>query len=635
MSDLQNIIDEIYIKPIKSIFFVDDSFPTYARLISSNTNQHSPKDDPAVSETDSLESLLCDAINPEEETELSDIGDDDDFTDTQSQQLLAADPGQTPLTATTPVTLHVPDQSSRAEKLTSSCRRNGYIFDVESDPSVIIGDAGTLCFINKSDLIVLDYILDQHTLSSKESLQIIHLLNNTPRLNLVVIYTSKDPTDVGIEVAFSLRGKKDVTISDGCKRRTQAIDHLFETVDLLDFFNAPASEIRKILPNGQDLDKNLLNEYINRVEEYINDKDIGTELSTANLLACGHSINNTTWIHGENVFIVVVKKISDDQESIDTLIATLRDALCKHSPSPISMLTRHCANILKNECESILTNSFGDKSTRAALLYHVLTKDYPSPTTDDNNNKLMYLIQRSLETLPQGLQSHFTKIAQNFIKSISQDYPDNTIFTLSLARERVTDSISHKEINLLLNSFLCSQPVTSLFFTTGIVFRSKSKPTRVWICASPACDLVPDRVPGADKYRAELKKTNYFEAIRIIKLSPTKQDEAIKNATHGRHIFIKHKGKVDIYCTEADGSTPIPYIFYTTNNGFFSESKTAILMRVTSSAAEDNPSPIELVEEDIEIIGQLRYEYASRLLHKKGVHNSRIGVDFVNHKETT
>lgn len=188
---------------------------------------------------------------------------------------------------------------------------------------------------------------------------------------------------------------------------------------------------------------------------------------------------------------------------------------------------------------------------------------------------------------------------------------------------------SPRQLFLNLNAFLCCQPLETAHMTTGTIFRPVGKKTPIWICASPACDLVPGRTRGGGGYRDSLSPANYFEALKITRVD--NPDEGLKIATRASHLFINVDGKIRPYrILQGDSHQPQSFIFYTQDGGYLREGYKLTLKTIGADKLEGAATSLVLQENEFEVIGQLRQEYASRFLAINGDWNSRIGVDFVN-----
>ena len=116
MSNTAQLIQEVYIDPIKSVLFIDDKFPTYADTI------QGPRSEPVALDGESLK------LKDEE----------------QYQNLFDSEPKVAVAVTAEAATPDV----ERVLQLTQSCRACGYIFDVENSANAALEPEGGESFIN-------------------------------------------------------------------------------------------------------------------------------------------------------------------------------------------------------------------------------------------------------------------------------------------------------------------------------------------------------------------------------------------------------------------------------------------------------------------------------------------------------
>ncbi|MEG6549872.1 response regulator receiver domain [Desulfocurvibacter africanus] len=604
MPNSEALIEEVYIKPIKSVLFIDDQFPTYAKKINAN-------------EENSGVELDVEALRQEDDVHYDGFGD----------QVAALDAPQSIVAEIQAF------DDDRAIRITQSCRRKGYIFDVENDVSLILGAAGTTGFVNKPDLIVLDYILDKVS-DSKEALSIIEYLNNSPRFNLAVIYTNNNPIETAQEIAHYLRGKKECLLSKGSERRTRGISNDTLTETLPFYFTSGISDLesfKKVLKLPDSCSNK--NDFVARFETILNAKFVNApQREKSKLVAFGISGSNNPWICGENVFVTVVHKEDLQKDTIDSLLEALKNSLVSFAPTPIAMLIQKSINTLKEGGETTLEQAFGNRETRAALLYRAMTAECPAlhmHTTEAL--RFSDLVFRAFSVLSSGLQEELLEFGKRLFSQCKSSYEHVSLITAAANMEKVPTPFDEMSLYMNLNAYLCSQPISKAFISTGMIFCDKRDKDKIWMCVTPACDMVPGRTRGVpDCYRSKLSPANYFEALRLAKEDNVK---ALKAATKSNHIFIKIKGKTNAFTvTPGQAKIPLPYVFYVQDGGFIKDGITQVSL-IKAEQADGNP--VFIFEEfEIEILGQLRSEYANRFLAMKGGWNSRIGVDFVDYVDS-
>ena len=179
-----------------------------------------------------------------------------------------------------------------------------------------------------------------------------------------------------------------------------------------------------------------------------------------------------------------------------------------------------------------------------------------------------------------------------------------------------------------LNSFLSSETFNHSRLTTGTVFR---RDDRYWMVMSPACDLT-GREPGNSQ--PWMQGIHPIKAVIALRAKSVPIDQALKTATQGRCAFIKildTKVALNLFFTDIN---PAPEIFFAENAGKVTHSKAGVATfraaQILRSARRSGVSPKLAAVAQFEVVGQLRANYASRVLQFMGSHLGRIGVDFFN-----
>jgi len=597
MPNAAELIQEVYIDPIKSVLFIDDKFPTYADAINGIETEEVVPD--------------AQALKQEDDAQYADL-----FANKQER---SADSGEVPL---------LPDVE-RALNLTRSCRECGYIFDVENSAETALDYEKDASFINKAGFVVLDFILDDKTDSGRAALEIIERLNNTKRFNLVVVYTNNDPFEVAHEVAHFLRGKNgQAKISKKARQRLGDIPEERLSEFLTDYLSgglAPLTDwFEKLGVKGSPKEEDLENAF----ETYANARFPDSPVRDDSILrGCGTASDQSPWICGKGVFIAVVHK-NKAEATVKTLLGILKDCLTTYVPSPISMLIHKSINTLKEGGTDILEEAFGNKETRAALLYRALTAECRA-SNSERVSELRFgdLMRKALSVLSFEVQKRTTDFGSRLLAHCTDSCSEDSQFNLATKLEKLKCE-DERQLILNVNSTLCCQPLETGHMTTGMIFRQKDKTSRIWICATPACDLVPGRDKKGGGYRDLLSPGNYFEALRIRRDS--KLDDVLAVATEANHLFINIDGKIQAFqILQGNSRQPQSYIFYTQDGGYLKDDSTLKLKTICTEKHADIASLV-FHEHEFEVIGQLRPEYASRFLTVTGDWNSRIGVDFVN-----
>ena len=182
------------------------------------------------------------------------------------------------------------------------------------------------------------------------------------------------------------------------------------------------------------------------------------------------------------------------------------------------------------------------------------------------------------------------------------------------------------EVLFFLNSFLSSETFNRSRLTTGTVFRRGDE---YWMVMSPACDLTGREPSGSQPRMQGIHPIKAVIALRA-KIEPI--DQALKNAAHGRSAFLRIVDTKVAFNLFFTGINPAPESFFAENAGKVMFSKKGVAnfrgTQVLRSERRSGISPKLAAVAQFEVVGQLRANYASRILQFTGSHLGRIGWIF-------
>jgi len=578
------IIDEAYIAPIKSILFIDDKFPTHADLLK--------------------KSLTTDKEEEHIEANLRDIAAENLFNNEEDN----AHNGNIGID-------EVQEEYNRSIdehvlRLTQSCRANGYIFDVENNLEYIKKDE--YAFINKSDLVVLDYFLTEGE-DSSHALRIIHSLAESKRYNLIIVHSTKEKTEVASQILFSMKNIRYNDVDRHFLNNPERIENIVSSnlLQILDGDQTHRNEIYEILPVDQ---RKKARNFINKL---ICDHFKNTKPSEKNLvLKSNISSSRTPWIAANNAFVVVTQKNMASEQDINSLIAELKEALTEYNPGIITKSLNHIANVSKENIYEILNSAFATPEIRAAVLYTALNG---ISSVDSHPHRASIIANRITHAILSGVKSDIALKASSFCTKCVE--------SLKLEENlRVHDACILSEqancetLNMFLhaNAKACCEERPQHAITTGSIFTHNKQ---TWMCVTPSCDIA-----RGENYTSVSMIA--IEAIRLSKCGPQGKIDAVEFATHGRYIFIRNGTDVDVFCTYNGSKTGLHIGNFFIRGSTFLDSENMI--RLFTFDADEYGACI--LSEPCKVIAQLRSDYASRFLTEKGAWKSRIGVDFFPYK---
>lgn len=579
------IIDEAYISPIKSILFIDDKFPTHADLLK--------------------KSLTTDTEEEHIEANLRDIATENQFDHEEDN----THNGNIDIEEIQEE--HDRSIDEHVLRLTQSCRENGYIFDVENNLECIERDE--YAFINKSDLVVLDYFLTEGE-DSSHALKIIHSLAQSKRYNLIIVHSTKEKQDVASEILFSM---KNIT---------------YENTEREELANAAAIEaivnenIRHILDGSEEHIKTICSlagsaskeKVIYFTNQIISNNFRSTTKSKSDLVLQSDIASSTTpWIAAKNAFIVVTQKDIASEQDINNLIQELKTALTEYDPGIITKALHKFANISKENIYEILNSSFSTPEIRAAALLTALNGISSIETHPHKANIIANRITHAiLSAASTGIASKADQFCINYIDSL-QIENEATIHRACTTAENANCTMD--KIFLHANAMACCEQKPHHYITTGSIFTQEDKS---WMCVTPSCDLA-----RGEDFNAS--KIIFIEAIKLTKITDSNRiAKALKDAHKGLYIFVKTTTGVDVYSPYND-SKPNLHIdnFFIRGTTFLTIDDTIRLYTV-----EADEVGYSVMSQQSNVIAQLRPDYASRFLSEKGAWKSRIGVDFFQYK---
>ncbi|MBG3875493.1 hypothetical protein FVW20_00235 [Desulfovibrio oxamicus] len=581
------LIEEAYITPIKSVLFIDDNFPTHADLLEEKLAGDT--DDAAQGEAMLLKGVA-----------LHDPASENMFVD--------GDTKEEPRTSTAGDTADMP---RHVRNLIRSCRERGYIFDIENNLTNIERDH--YAFINKADLVVLDYYLTQSD-DAQHSLKILQNLAISPRYNLVIVHTHENKFDVASEILFSMQGCSKKAINfDRIQNKEEAIAQINSNIShILDNNKAAIDKIFEITQcKNPDIVRKFINnticDYFTRTHTALENLSIKSNISTT----------TTPWIATQNAFIVITEKKPADNQTLKDLIDELARAILDFNPGIITTTLQKCINISKENTYNILKESFATTDIRAATLYLAATEYDTLHGHQDRSAILSHkLVGMLLESATSGLAQHASGYCERLL---DVTFNAQALNRASNCIQCEGSTCDEKTLHLHANSILCSERTIPHRLTTGSIFEHSGT---AWVCVTPACDLAnisPDKASSMI----------HLEAIKLDKINDNiKLADLMKDTARGNGIFITKGSNVTAYSIYIGNKTSICINNFLIQGSALLKEGKITLYKV---AFDPKKGEARTVSAEYTVIGQLRPNYASRLLAHKGSWKSRIGVDFINH----
>lgn len=568
-------------------------------------------------------------------------------------------------------------EKARAQTLYRAFRKQQIPCDVENRVGKL---DESIEYIRKSDLIVLDYNLAPR--DTRQSIGLIRKLAATKHFNTIVLYTAEENLDeVWLNLAVSLRG--DWTESEvvlGHERAalwTDLVDKnalptttlaLIKESIVAQSPNWPDADLKAILASfksaGLTIDKVDQDLWIQAlihhdVRERLKDDEIGKS-ADRQVVRGECKKNGARWIQCMNCFVAILGKPkvagndeesgteADDAEAV-RIFDCLDAAFLDWNPSLVQILVSEIQNILELEAFANDEERLRDPQVQHGLLYFLLN-NLETGVTHSDTDRLVPPLQIILDKLIETIRHRITTdgelgaVAQKLFSeelkelgwpkaSNSESESYKSAFAAAKSMARISTKVNNDQTVFKLNSFLSTEPFRGGSVTTGSIFRAENSEDH-WLCASPACDLVVRKPSPDQQWNHSLDP---MRPVIAIKLVSTDWDKSLKYATHGKHVYLQTADgpKAFIALDSSTGQPSYEFLFLhesakTSAPASAKEFASFIASRVEIGAGpKHGVESRALFERKFFVVGQLRPEYASRLLQATGQHLSRLGVDYV------
>ncbi|MCL9675322.1 response regulator receiver domain [Acinetobacter sp. ACZLY 512] len=499
--------------------------------------------------------------------------------------------------------------------------------------------------IRKSDLLIIDYHLEHNDPS--KTLEVLCGLKNSKHFNLAVVYTSEEPKTVWKQIASSFKPVKNIideinkinNLDDFWEEEIlpsiqSGTEYTLTESELIDYILSEknSGRIKGILSKNIHF-KEKKEEIVNIICDYF--------LNENQLYKCSENIKTNiegdeagkTWIKSGNVFVCIYPKSSENFEHDPANIwKTLRDSLVNWKPSYYQLIQSEIQNHIESDSMAFNSVHDNDKHGQAAWLQEILKSNSPAEYTQ--------LIRSINSDISEELSVKFNKNEElrTFIESTFQYYKEDFMVKPSTDPVRFCADIlglpfdinkTPRDMYHALNMHLSSKNYQNEYISTGTIFKTVISPYNTtdtpdtwYLCVSAACDMIPNQ--ANDPYNERLMPNHRF--IRVLKLFPTNQDIAIKNATHSKYIYVYDNDERKYFSILNDSSN-LPSIDYMTIKDHVTQLNR---FYVPLTRLKNHDGHIEMEDILVKLKSQLRVGYAERYQSIASQHSARIGVDYKN-----
>lgn len=547
-------------------------------------------------------------------------------------------------------------QNEKALELLKYCRGRHWLVDFHNGLGGFAkrGGAQIVKKLHQTDLLVLDYKLEGENGGGGRAIEVIKELASNKHFNIVVVYTKDEVSKVFHEIALGLWQRAPFS-----EMPEEAIEAFFEAWrdedaaavrTLRDFIDIGAyRQFRNVAPVekiDQLTDHPGLAQARTIVEQRIAAKrpegvrlfdclrwliknfeaaEIVPKLSDTGIEKVITSIpSDPNWIRGDTIFVTVVSKDLEGSKIIDRL----SEALVSWRPTAQRIVISRLRAELEAKGSAVEERALKDSVLQAGMLRNLANAD-----TDMRRSELSGLMERHWSEIFGEINVPALEDAQRMLE-LEMKEAKNDVKKLLTSHFRYswyspTDQKVQTKINLALNEYYSTKRVDGWHLSTGHIFRYEGD---LWVCLSPLCDLVPGQ--AGSRWIGKLGDYRAFTAVRLQKADET---EALNGANSNVFLFLKLDGKVEClkFAPKAsDGeSNPDWATFFAGKQGRFAKGSFMLPVRgILASKISDDPEkwgPLKLTSaQTVEIVAQLRYEYALNLLQRLGANLSRVGLDF-------
>ena len=527
----------------------------------------------------------------------------------------------------------------RVRKVIASLRgkdRN-LLVDIHDGKNVdVIDEIDSATHLHQSDLLVLDFQLDK----AKErdgtiAVKIIRKLMTNPHFNLVVVHTSEDleyvfeqvllgmlPPDEGTLTEVEIAAAEEL-ISEQSDANPEFAARFSEAISTAQYLEVrrltlekacrsalkgqePFGSFRQLCSaQGWTLEQQRL---VFKYAVMAAAKKLMKYPPDASLPEISWSGGEVKWVKSRSVFIAFASKVEHEPP-----ITELTQALANWRPDP----SRLCLARLRYEIDERGTAEqaavLGNKHALAGWYQRMLEADKV-----DTRRQIEQTVGRLTESYMGPITEDVVEFAKRLIAFDKKQGDAAAVcqahFKVDLTREenRIEATGQH-------NSVVSTKKMEGWHLTTGHVFSSGGG---YWVCASPACDMVPSQL-------SKFRKDSYpncmpFAAIR---LQPLGLKSAVRSANSTRILFVEMSGKLEAFSfNDPDDDTAAPQwtLLFAEGNGVFAEG--SFDFNLITMGAKD--AALVAIPQAANVVSQLRYEYALNLVQRLGVSMTRIGLDF-------
>lgn len=537
------------------------------------------------------------------------------------------------------------------------CRtqENSWLVDVHDGVSQ--NEETVAAHLHHSDLMILDYHLEQFSDRGDKSIRILRALAQNAHFNLVIVYTAAGDGpggDIGrtiAEIALGLSCRNErlklperkleaiqEKLDDWDGYDPSALAKVMEQIDPLTFLRLRWSDDLKFDAVWERVELQALKEIVSSASAHGVDIGAGAVLewalhqaqedTSANLspidlgkVSFGISDDGINWIRTSTLFVTVISK----RVAPVHLPEHLAKALEAWEPLPHRLILSKMRTELDSVGVLAEDDVLSDRYLQAGWLEEFLL-DVDAGTAGG------IAVDRHWESLGDAVRPKVVAYAHELAQSLmprgvqqSQRFEGLTHLDVGQDRSLI---VQH------MNRYACSKHVDGNHLGVGHIFEigRGAGGSNYWICLSPACDLEP----GQKKTAGWAKRLADWVPFKAVELFQAKPEDALREAARANHLFVEIDGELKIFAFapvsdtgSAALSNPKWEQMFAKNDGVFEGGNRLLTISALSGHSVNG---ITANTAQARVVAQLRYEYALNLLQRLGTNLSRIGLDFKSYE---
>lgn len=518
-----------------------------------------------------------------------------------------------------------------------------WLVDIHDGNNISLEDELVIAqHLYQTDLLILDYELEKHEIDQGiKARHIAKELSKTPHFNLVIVHSSKDKPTLFKEMLLSflppitkeLHPVQETKITELLEELEDKNEGIKETIfsafseqTYLYYYKHVSSLRQDIETNKSEYSEILhilsglkLSEKVSVIKFLARklEKELIKKKAISSIGSPTPRWSNTStdyqWIKVGNAFIAFATKEEAEKETLpDILLHTLAE----WAPMP----SRLIMSKIRVELESkgvLVEDEVLEDPHKFAIWYRDLLEK-----TDKLSRfvELQYTIDRHLVGLGKSIFNEVLRYSNQLIKF---EKSDENIIPNDIVKTRFNINLNNDEELIEAvkqhNSYVCTHPPSGWHLTTGHILGFADA---LWLCLSPACDLVPNQKTSG--HFGDVEGFMPFLGVRLYKAPDSLSKEQINS---NKFIFLKTDSGITSYCFHDPAkasANPHWYPLYAFDGGAVNNLGEIEILK--SETCADNG--LKFSRHSAKIMYQLYPEYAINLMQGLGQNLSRVGLDY-------